>query len=68
MREEYHFLDLNFLERTETTGAGLHVQRAFDVVSLAFVLVLAVSNRSELLSGDLLESLRPAYITRIGID
>lgn len=44
------------------------MQRTFDIVPLALVLVLAVGNGSELFSGDLLESLRSADIAGIGID
>jgi len=68
MRDEYHFLDFHFLERAETASARLHVQRALDVVPHAFVLILAVSNRSELLSGDLLEGFRTANIACVRID
>ena len=61
-------MDLYFLERAETASSRLHVQRALDVVPHAFVLILAVSNGSKLLSGNLLESLRTANITGVGVD
>ena len=53
----HHLLNLDFLERAETTSARLHMQRAFDAVLHAFVFVLTVNYGSELLVRDLLEGL-----------
>lgn len=62
-----HLLDLYFLEWTEAAGTGLHMKRPTNAVPLAFLLILTISNRCELLLLDLLESFCSANITCVSV-
>jgi hypothetical protein len=65
-RSTNHFLNLDFLEWTESACTCLHVKTSFDII-LFTVVTHAISKRLELFSGDVLEQLGTANITCVGV-